>query len=324
MNRMKSTQKPCFQQVWKLVGALIALSAILGSSRTANAHLTYSGRDLGSYSGMTNGSTSITNQTVTGNYGWADAADGILGDSHRGRAFRFHLDNAAFVSLTVSANPLATATSLGGFIPAFSIYAGLAAVAPFPPTQTELPSAADHDGSAASLAWRIAWVKEHLDPEATTEGPTDGCWNSVGDFKIGGDGDLPGDFAQLSTLVYKGSAAATSANAVTGSLSLPAGDYTIIVGGNNLANKTADTALSPYGITLTLSVGPAPILGISAKVFVAQPTGIAGNWKLQSGSSVDATDWMDVTTTAVTVDGQSGVVLDAGASQQYFRFVSVP
>jgi len=300
----------------------ILISILFGFS--VRAHLTYTGRDLGTFSGLTNASSTITNQTVTGNYGWADAADGILGDSHRGRAFRFHLGNAAFVSVAVSANPSATATSLGGLTPAFSLYAGLAAVAPFAPSQTELPAAADHDGSAASIAWRTLWVKANLDAAATNEAPTDGCWNALGDFKIGGDGDLAGDVSQLSSLTYKGSAAATTSKIVSGSLSLPAGDYTIIIGGNELANKTSDTALSPHGISVTLSVAPTPILKITSKVFVACPTGITGNWKLQAAPFADASDWNDVTTPAVSVDGQTGVLLDAAAAQQFLCFVLVP
>src|ERR1700752_3873766 len=98
----------------KLAGSFISLIGCFLASHVTEAHVTYSGRDFGSYSGLTNATKTITNQTVTGNYGWADAADGVLGDSHRGRAFRFHLDNAAFVNLTVSANPNATTHSLGG------------------------------------------------------------------------------------------------------------------------------------------------------------------------------------------------------------------
>jgi hypothetical protein len=306
----------------KLLKTAVALVAVLLATNIARAHLTYGGRDFGGFSGLTNRSSTITNQTVTGNFGWADAADGILGDSHKGRAFRFRLDNAAFISVTVSANAAATTNSIGGLIPAFSIYAGLGAIAPFPPTQTPLPSAADHDGSDASLAWRDSWARENLGPQANADA-TDGCWNALGDWKIGGDGDLPGDFAQLSSLNYKGSAAATiGANTVTGSLALPAGDYTLFIGGNDIANKTADTALSPHGIAATLTVSPTPIVSIAAKVFVARPTGAAANWALQSASSPDATDWKTVTTSNVVVDGQAGVVLDVGASQQYFRFVA--
>ena len=318
------TSKPCFRRAAKFGGDLVAVAAFFLAGYSAQAHLTYSGRDLGLFSGLTNASKTVINQTVTGNYGWADAADGVLGDSHHGRAFRFRLENPAFISLTVSANPNATTNSIGGLTPAFSVYSGLAGVAPFPPTQTALPSSADHDGTEASLAWRIAWVKQNLDPNATSEAPTDGCWNAVGDFKIGGDGDLPGDFLQLSSLAYKGSAAATSGNTVTGSLFLPAGDYTIIIGGNIIANKTSDTALLAHGISATLSVAPNPIISIASKVFVGRPTGTTGNWRLQFTSSVDANDWKDVTATSVTVDGQAGVVLDAGAVRQYFRFISVP
>lgn len=304
---------------------LLWVGLCLLSANVTHAHLTYTGRDFGAFNGQTNGAVTITNAVVTGNYGWADAADGILGDSHHGRAFRFHLDGPAFVSLSVSANPTATATSIGGLIPAFSIYAGLAAVAPFAPTQTTNAASADHDGTAASLAWRTWWVQQNIDPTATDEGPTDGCWNAVGDFKIGGDGDLAGDFAQLSTLTYKCSAAATmGANSVKGSFALPAGDYTIIIGGNDPANKTAGTGTSPHGIAATLSVAPTPILSIAPKVFVPKPTGISTNWVLESAGAVDATTWTKVVTTTVHVDGQAGVVLDSGASQQFFRFTLVP
>ena len=308
----------------KFFGSLLPLAAVALAANVAQAHLTYSGRDFGAYSGLTNATRSITNQTVTGNYGWADAADGILGDSHRGRAFRFHLDNPALVGLAVTGNPNATTNSLGGLIPAFSIYSGLAAIAPFPPTQTALPSSADHDFSDASVQWRIWWVRQNLNPAATDESPTDGSWNALGDWKIGGDGDSPGDFSQLSTFVYKGSAADTSSSgAVNGSFLLPAGDYTIMIGGNVLSNKTSDTALAGFGIAATLSVTPAA-LGIAQKAFVAYPFGTATNWVLQSAPAIDATNWTTVTNTPVVVDGQNGFVLDGAASQNYFRVHYVP
>lgn len=239
---------------------LSTLAATFLAGNIAQAHVSYTGRNFGSYTGLTFGSLSINNQTVTGNYGWADAADGILGDSHRGRAFRFHLDNAATISLSVSANPTATGTSLGGLNPAFSIYSGLAGLSPYnPPSQTTNAPSADHDGSLASEAWRTWWVQQNLNPLATDSSPTDGSWNALGDWKIGGDGDLPGDFSQLSSFIYKGSAAAIGgANTISGSFLLDAGDYTIFIGGNDIANKTSGTALSGYGIAATFSVTPVP------------------------------------------------------------------
>ncbi len=308
-----------------LVGGLLTAAACLMASNVAQAHIGYGGRDFGTYTGLSSGSKTITNQTVTGNYGWADAADGILGDSHRGRAFRFHLDNAALVNLTVSANASATTNSLGGLNPAFSIYSGLAAIAPFAPSQTTNAVSADHDFGEASVAWRTWWVQQNLNPAATDPSPTDGSWNALGDWKIGGDGDLPGDFAQLSSFSYKGSAAATSgANSVSGSIALPAGDYTIFIGGNVLANKTSGTALSPYGIAATLLVTPAPTLSIATKVFVGWPVGTPVNWVLESASDISAYNWTSVTNAPVTVDGQPGVVLDGNVSHQSFRLRYVP
>ena len=238
---------------------LSTIAASLLAGNIAQAHLTYgsgTARNFGSFTGLSFGSSSINNQTVSGNYGWADAADGILGDTHHGRAFRFHLDNTATVSLSVSANPTATGTSLGGLIPAFSIYSGLAALNnPFPGTQTD----SDHDASLASLAWRTWWVQQNLDPLATDESPTDGNWNALGDWKIGGLGDVAGDFSQLSSFLYHGSAAALGgANTVSGSFLLGPGDYTILIGGNDIANKTSGTAAAGFGIGATLSVTPVP------------------------------------------------------------------
>lgn len=258
---MKNKIKPSGAK--RFAGVLSTLAATLLAVNIAQAHIGYTGRNFGSYSCLTFGSLSINNQVVTGNYGWADAADGILGDSHRGRAFRFHLDNTATVSLNVSANPTATLTSLGGLNPAFSIYSGLAAIAPFAANNpTNTPStltSADHDFGDASVVWRTWWVQQNLNPLATDPSPTDGSWNALGDWKIGGDGDLPGDFSQLSSFIYKSSAAAIGgANTIFGSFLLDAGDYTIFIGGNDIANKTSGTALSSYGIGATFSVTPVP------------------------------------------------------------------
>lgn len=309
----------------RFCGRMLMAAACLAAVSVAEAHVTYSGRDFGSFTGLAPSSKTITNQTVTGNYGWADAADGVLGDSHRGRAFRFHLDNMALVRLSVEANPNATTNSLGGFIPAFSIYAGLAAVAPFAPTQTALPASADHDFSDSSVAWRTWWVQQNLDPNATDPGPTDGSWNAVGDWKIGGDGDVPGDFSQLSALNYKGSVANTNrTSSVTGSFLLSPGDYTIFIGGNDLSNKTANTALSPYGISTTLSVGPTPTLSIASKIFVAWPVGTPANWTLETAATVNAANWTVVPNTPITVDGQVGVLMDSSPAEQYFRWSYTP
>jgi hypothetical protein len=317
--------KVTIRRAARFANCFASLGAALVAISTAEAHLTYTGRDFGSYSGLTNASRAITNQAVTGNYGWADAADGILGDSHRARAFRFHLDNEALVTLTVSANPSATTNSVRGLTPAFSVYAGLAAVVPFPASETTNPPSADHDFGEASTAWRIWWVQQNLDPLATDASATDGSWNALGDWKIGGDGDLPGDFSQLTSLAYIGSAASTnSSGPVTGRFILPAGDYTILIGGNDISNKTSDTAMAAHGIAATFTVTPAPTLSIAPKVFVAWPADASHNWVLQSTPTLIPAVWTTVTNNPVVVDGASGVVLDSTEAQGYFRYNYVP
>ncbi len=320
---MKNKTTPAFRRAFTHAGGLLAVAVALCTGSEARAHISYSGRDFGAFSGLTNGTKSITNQTVTGNYGWADAADGVLGDSHRGRAFRFHLDNTAVVSLTVAANPT---TNLLQLTPAFSIYKGLAGIAPFAVGWTNYPVSADHDFGAASLVWRAWWEQQNLGGDGTTNSfVTDGSWNALGDWKIGGDGDLPGDFSQLSSFTYKGSAVSTNAGgSVNGVFVLPAGDYTIFIGGNDIANKTSGTALSPHGIAVTLTVTPAPALSVGEKVLVSWPAGTGTNWVLQSAPLVNSNSWSTVTNAPVTVDGKPGVLFDKAAAQQFFRFNYVP
>ncbi len=250
---MKNKIKPSGAKRFAVILSTLAATCLAGN--LAQAHLSYTGRNFGAFFGLTPASVSINNQAVTGNFGWADAADGILGDSHKARAFRFHLDTTATIGLTVSANSTATGTSIGGLLPAFSIYSGLAAVTPFSGTQTS----SDHDTSLASEAWRTWWVQQNLNPLATDSSPTDGNWNALGDWKIGGDGDVAGDFSQLSSLLYQGSAFdADLDGSVFGSFLLGPGDYTIMIGGNDLANKTAGNAASGFGLAATLSVTPVP------------------------------------------------------------------
>lgn len=327
MTKITTKTKLAFSGAVKFASGLMTVAACLMSGNVAQAHLTYgTARDFGAYSGLTNGVKAITNQTCTGNYGWADAADGVLGDSHKGRAFRFHLDNSALVTLTVAANPLATGTSLGDLTPAFSIYSGLAALAPYAVGWTNLPVSPDHDFSPSSAAWRAWWEQQNIGGDGTTNNlATDGSWNALGEWKIGGDGDLPGDFSQLTTFTYKGSASSTtSGGSVTGSFALPAGDYTIMIGGNDLSNKTAGTAASARGISATLAITPTPTLSIAPKVLVAWPTGTPTNWVLQASATVGGPTWATVTNVPVVVDGQPGVVLDSDASQQFFRLNYVP
>lgn len=256
------------------VSRCLSGAVILLSSLAAQAHLTYgsgaSSRDFGTFTGLAAASASVNTGTATGNFGWADAADGVLGDSHKGRAYRFTLQNEASVNLVVSATA-AVGTAGAALVPGFSIYSGLVAVAPFTAPQT----AADHDGSLASVAWQEFYEQAN----SQTLGISDGNWNAVGDFKIGGDGDVAGDFAQLSSLTYKASAAAVvPGTSISGTFTLPAGNYTVIIGGNDIANKADPVeSVKTYGIAATLNVSSVtPVPEPQTYALIAMGAGVIG------------------------------------------------
>ena len=234
----------------------------LGALSTASAHIGYTGRDFGTYSG-TDLTSTITNQRVSGEHGWADATDANLGDTHKTRAFRFSLTTNAWV--TLSFQGLAYASGGSSFmalaLPAFSLYRGVAA-------------ASTHDFSPISIAWRDATYGTNA---------TEGSLNALGDWKIGSDAGTT--FADLSSFTYIGNAAdGSSANygtpaasltladgtvvpngtingdgnadgVVTGSFYLSAGDYSVFVGGANYAGVNTNTS---YGIQGTFTGVPEP------------------------------------------------------------------
>ena len=192
----------------------VATLAVAVCAGHAQAHVSYTGRNFGTFDGVSSASVTISNQTVTGNWGWADATDATfdalatsgdtlrLGDTHKARAFRFHLDTTADVTFAVSAKADATATSVGGLLPGFSVHRGLAAISPYAASQTALASSADYDYSAATTAWRTSWAQANIGAAADASA-TMGAWNAMGDFAMGGDGDLPGDPAQLSMFLFQ-------------------------------------------------------------------------------------------------------------------------
>jgi len=257
-----------------VAGALAILAAA-----PASAHISYSGRDFGSITGSSN--VTISNQTVTGNFGWADASDQSLvfdsnyaswhtvdsasyssssftdgvdnlyfGDSHKGKAFRFHLDTTQTLSITETSTAVKP-----GLAPGFSVYQGLAAVSPFPGGQTS----ADHDFSIASQAWRTSQVQSVTGNSSLDYLATQGSWNALGNWYIGGDGDPSGNLSQLSFFQYVGSAATTVHNGTaSGTFTLGPGDYTIFVGGDDIVAKSATDAATLYGVSLNVAAVPEP------------------------------------------------------------------
>jgi hypothetical protein len=241
---------------------LTFVSALAAASiaSIAGAHITYSGRDFGTLTGT---ASTISNQTVSSSFGWADATDSDWGDTHRGRFFRFTVAaGGSDVSITVARNTLGTGAP-NTFLPAFSLFRGLGQLAP------ERPG---HDGSALSVASRPAG--------------TEGSLRALDDWSVGNDPTyvVAGDpnsgvryAARLAYFTYVGHAAdGTSANFgtapgiigdgiadgfVTATFSgLAAGDYSLWIGGANYAAQLTETGATfpTYGVTVTVGLVPAP------------------------------------------------------------------
>ncbi len=220
----------------------------------AMAHIGYTGRNFGVFDGAPAGSA-LPNLSVTGNWGWIDGTDADYGDAHRVAAFRFTLLDPANVTLSFEGQaftpdvPGAT-PMLGGLQPGFSLYKGLAHVSPLK---------ADHDGSELSKASR---------PEGT-----EGSFRALNDWKIGNDPDTANGLpASLSFFKYVGHAYDGTGAGIDGAdgvadgkvsqsfFNLPAGDYSVFVGGSDYAAQDLSNpdVLSRYGLGGSLVVTAVP------------------------------------------------------------------
>ncbi len=223
------------------------------TSLPAIAHVGYSGRNFGTFDDTYAVSTR-SNQAVTGNYGWIDGTDADYGDAHKTLAYRFTLLNPTDVTLSfqeatsqVTDHSGNTSTSQLGLMPGFSLYQGLAHLAPMK---------ADYDSSDISKANRPA--------------NTEGAFRALNDWKIGNEPDAVNSIpAGLSFFKFIGNAydgtASGSDGVADGKVShtfmnLGAGDYSVFLGGSDyLAQEISNpNLLNKYGVTGTLVAGVVP------------------------------------------------------------------
>ena len=150
---------------WISKFVLVACGILSIAGTKALAHISYSGRNLGTL--IISADVSNTTQTISSGFGWADATDVDWGDSHRGKYYRFTLasplDVDQSVRITVERNLLGTGAN-GSFLPAFSLFSGLAQLS---------PEALAHDSSNLSVATRPVG--------------TEGSFRSLTDWSIGND-----------------------------------------------------------------------------------------------------------------------------------------
>ena len=240
---------------------ILGLAAAWAAPSDLQAHISYTGRDLGALIVGDPAASNLT-QTVSSSFGWADATDDDWGDSHRGRFFRFTLETSAAVMVTVERNANGTGAP-GTFLPAFALFAGLAQGS---------PEALAHDSAALSVASRPAG--------------TEGSFRALTDWSIGNDptyvtaGDPTSGIRfepRLAPFTYLGHAAdGTSANFglapgihgdghadgfVTATFhGLAPGNYSLFVGGANYAGQTTETGPTypTYGVNVTVQAVPEP------------------------------------------------------------------
>jgi hypothetical protein len=240
--------------------------ALCTAASPLSAHIEYTGRDFGVFTpGGSTSPVSIGQNRVSSNYAWADGTDADFGDSHILLPFRFTLLSTGLVTLQIQGTSFRSGilnfTAMAN--PGFSIYRGLG----------HLPPKGDHDGSPISSTYM---------DDIYGAGNWEGCFNALGDWKIGNDDGTT--YADLSSFTYFGNAAdGTSANygsgasiirrangttqtnatingdgvadgVVSGTFALDAGDYTILVGGATYSG----TSTASFGFNATLSVMAIP------------------------------------------------------------------
>ncbi len=241
----------------------LAGAVLLTASAAASAHVSYTGRDFvanGTFDG--DDTYTLSAQRVTSNFGWADAADGDWGDSHRGRFTRFTLMEAASVTISAAAQA-GVASTLADLAPAFSVYAG------------EVPSLS-HEGSPAA-----EYVANHPGLLATSPyqaemgklGDKEGAWRALGDFWMGNDAGLSAKLTYLGHAidgagvdvsgdrVIDWAGDGTADGMTSGTWVLGPGTYTVVFGGACYTcqyTEDANTWLASRAFTASVQLAPVP------------------------------------------------------------------
>lgn len=230
-----------------------ALFVVGMTSLPAMAHVGYTGRNFGTFDD-TYAMSSRSDQAATGNYGWIDGTDADYGDAHKTLAYRFTLLNPTDVTLSfqeatsqVSDHSGNVSTSQLGLMPGFSLYQGLAHVAPM---------GADYDSSDISKANRPDY--------------SEGSFRALNDWKIGNAPDTGNDMpGSLSFFKYIGHAYDGTGFGSDGTadgmvshtfMNLAPGDYSVFLGGADYLSQDISNPnlLSKYGVTATLVAGVVP------------------------------------------------------------------
>lgn len=260
--------------------AMAVITAFGLAAPAAQAHISYTNRNFGV---VTSGGSTISGQSVSSSFGWADATDADWGDTHRTRVFRFTVSAPTSVQITAERVNLPVGNASGQqtgahdvLLPALSLYAGL--------SHTSSPLA--HDEAALSVEWLVGQFGSDQGSGLGGSGK-EGSLNGLGDWSIGNslnDWPLPSDPSDsLRSFAFVGYAAdGTAANfgstpglagdgladgLVTKTfVNLAPGDYSLFVGGASYDAQLSETptfgangnAYPTYGIAVTVAAVPEP------------------------------------------------------------------
>jgi len=264
------------------------MGAVFLSVCSALAHISYTGRNLGTWTysagnwsitgnsgNLTNGNVSVTVKNISKDYGWAKAANSDSGDSHDGGWFKLTVSGAvgAFV-ITATGGTTNSTTSAGvypfdnsgpRFLPAFTVYSGLAV-------------AEAHEGVLDALGNSTIANDEGASGELFYVGhAADGT-----SANYGSNPDIEGD--------------GVSDGIVKKTFTLPTGNYSIFVGGGNHGGSD----IGNYGVNLAIRAAALPVItsslnktGTTGEDFIYTITAtnaptIYGAEGLPSGLSINA------------------------------------
>jgi hypothetical protein len=215
--------------------SLLLAALASASAPAAFGHLTYLGHDYGTFIGGSAQAKTLSGLNVEGNSGWADGTDADFALTHYQTYFKFVLSTAATITLSVQADDPAF------LLPAFSIFAGLG--------HTADP---DYDEDNP-------YTTNYL---ATLPGPPkEGAFRSLNTWQMYNDGGKRSIFTYMAhaadgTAANYGPAAGINGDGVadgfvSGTFSLLAGEYTVVVGG---ANYNTQNDFNYYYFSTTLAV----------------------------------------------------------------------
>ncbi|MCX6965055.1 MAG: Ig domain-containing protein, partial [Verrucomicrobia bacterium] len=227
---------------------LIGVLALFHATANVSAHISYTGRNLGTWSSssgnwsvtgnsgsLTDGTVSITARNISKDYGWAKAANTDFGDSHDGGWFRLTVNGATGAFVITAIGGTTNSDTRAGiypfanigprFLPAFTIYRGLAV-------------AEAHEGALDALGNSTLANDDGASGDLLYVGhAADGVSANYGE-----NPDIQGD-SLADGIVKK-------------TFTLQTGNYSIFVGGGNHGGSD----IGNYGVNLAIKAAALPVI----------------------------------------------------------------